>query len=262
MKIPLLPTALFLSLALNLFLVGVIAGTWREMRGPPAAATAPVAEGTEAPPPPVLPGNPVPQGREEPDPPVTPPPSSGARQPAPPPPLSEVTAPAPRPVETASRPPERRVLAHEDFRAFPPPPTVGPPRPPAGNPLMIVIRDLPEGEGMALRALLRLESEAVRDDLVRARRERAAAWRALARGEVSEADAARRLDMAYRRELAARSRVESAVAEWALRQSPEVRARVGEALARDALPRGRQPVRPDRPEDRPSPGPEGAAGGS
>ena len=36
MRISLLPTALFLSLALNLFLVGVIAGTWREMRGPPA----------------------------------------------------------------------------------------------------------------------------------------------------------------------------------------------------------------------------------
>ena len=262
MKIPFLPTALFLSLALNLFLVGVIAGTWREMRGPSSAATAPVAAGTEGSTFPVLPGTPDPPAREEPDPPVMPPAASGPRPPAPSQPLAEVTAPAPRPAETVSRPPERRILAHEDFRAFPPPPTVGPPRPPAGSPLMIVIRDLPEGEGMALRALLRLESEAVREDLVRARRERAAAWRALARGEVSEAEAARRLDMAYRRELAARSRVESAVAEWALRQSPEVRARVGEALARDALPRGRQPVRPDQPEDRPSPGPEGAAGGS
>jgi len=142
------------------------------------------------------------------------------------------------------------------------PPGVGLPRPPGGNPLIIVTRDLPESEGLALRALLRVESEAVRADLIQARRERAAAWRALARGEVNEAEAARRLDVARRRELAARSRVEAAVAEWALRQSPEVRARVGEALARDAQPRGRYPVRPDLPAARPPPGPPEAEGES
>ena len=127
---------------------------------------------------------------------------------------------------------------------------------------MMVARDLPEREGMALRALLRVESEAVRAVLIQARRERAAAWRALARGEVNEAEAYRRLEMARRHEAAARGRVESAVAEWALRQSPEVRAQIGEALARDAQPRGRHPVRPNLPSPRPPPGSQGVAGGS
>lgn len=127
---------------------------------------------------------------------------------------------------------------------------------------MMASRDLPEREGRDLQALLRTESEAVRADLVQARRERAEAWRALARGEVSEAEASRRLDVARRRELAARSRVENAVADWASRQSPEVRARIGEALAEDAQPRGRRPVRPFLPGEGRPPGPPGGEGES
>ncbi|MCA6316223.1 MAG: hypothetical protein IM643_08225, partial [Phenylobacterium sp.] len=181
---------------------------------------------------------------------------------APPPPIPAVVTQDPRPADAAGRTTEIAALSAEGSPRNPPPPGVGPPRPLGGNPLIIVTRDLPESEGAALRALLRVEGEAVRADLIQARRERAAAWRALARGEVNEAEAARRLDMARRRELAARSRVENAVAEWALRQSPEVRARIGEALARDAQPRGRYPVRPDLPAARPPPGPPEAEGES
>ena len=258
MRLPVLPTAVFLSLALNLFLIGVIAGTWREIRG----SQAPTPAATEAPPLPdgaLNPDSPDPEAR---DPAMAPAQPSGALRSAPPPPTPAVVTQDPRPADAAGRTPEIAALSPGGFRGNPPPPGVGLPRPPGGNPLIIVTRDLPESEGLALRNLLRVEGEAVRADLTQARRERAAAWRALARGEVNEAEAARRLDMAGRRELAARSRVEKAVAEWALRQSPAVRARIGEALARDAQPRGRYPVRPDLPAAGPPPGPPGAAGES
>lgn len=258
MKIPVLPTAVFLSLALNLFLIGVIAGTWREMRGSPASGPVP----GHATPPASLspdPGLSAPADRDLAD---APPAPSGALGPASTPSPPPVDTPDPRPAGTATRAPEVAAPGPDGARGVPPPSSIGPLRPPAGNPLMMATRELPEREGMALRALLRVESEAVRAVLIQARRERAAAWRALARGEVNEAEASRRLDMARRHESAARGQVESAVAEWALRQSPEVRARIGEALARDAQPRGRYPVRPDPPSARPLPGLQGAAGGS
>ncbi|MFM8375413.1 MAG: hypothetical protein ACKN9P_05060 [Phenylobacterium sp.] len=129
---------------------------------------------------------------------------------------------------------------------------------------MRAARDLPDPERAALMSLLRAESEAVRTELRQARRERASAWRALASGEMGEGEAARRLDMARRRELAARSRVENAVADRAVRQSPEIRARVGRALAEDALPDRRRPVRPPAggPGWPPPPAGPGPGGGS
>ncbi len=262
LKVPVLPTALFVSCALNLFLVGVIAGGWREMRARP---------GPPPPPPGVL--EPAP-GRDDLDPAVE---ESGPSLPRPAPsspprsqgPVSGPGRPAGPvlPVRETSRwqapPPGFAASGPDPSRADPPSPGDRPSRPPpGGSPLMRAARDLPERERVALQALLRAESEAVRVDLQQSRRERAATWRALARGEVSEAEAARRLDTARRQELAARSRVEDAVADWALRQSPEVRSRLGEALAEDALPDRRRPVRPPGRPEYPPTGAPGRAEGS
>lgn len=258
MKLPVLPTALFLSLALNLFLVGVMAGSWREMRGvvPPAMAPGPPLQVSAEP-------ASTPSAPEAGDPPEPPPPAE-PRRPSPAPAAQPVVA-----VRAKPSPPGPAIPAAGPLAAgqggFPdgrPQQGPGGPRPPGVSPLMLASRDLPEREGMALRALLRAESDAVRADLFQARRDRAEAWRALARGEVSEAEANRRLDMSRRRELAARSRVENAVAEWALRQSPEVRARIGEALAEEAQPRGRRPVRPFPPGERRPPGPQDLEAGN
>lgn len=255
MKFPALPTAFFLSLALNLFLVGVIAGSWREIRGQAERATlAAVAPGPSAPPEP--PGSDLQEPAEAPpraaEPrPANPVPAGGmiARKPPPPPavlgPADEVVAPGP-----------------ERSPGGPFPHAGGAPQRFFGNPLVLASRDLPPREARALQILLRAESEAVRADLSLARRERAETWRALARGEVGEAEANRRLEIAHRRELAARSRVENAVADWALRQSPEVRARVGEALAQGAQPQWKRPVRPFPPGEGQAPGAPMAAGES
>lgn len=240
MKFRFLPTALFVSLALNLFLVGVLAGGWREMRArpDPQPVQAPPVD-PAAPPQEIEPG-------PEPDAPTPP----GAPRPLPPREAGPAAVQVPEPRSARSglsalNPPE---TSPPEF-APPPPGKPLPPgsdrlRGPGDSPLMRAARDLPDSERVALQALLRAESEAVRADLQQARRERAAAWRALARGEIGEAEASRRLDQSRRRELAARSRVENAVADWASRQSPEVRARLGEALAEYAQPPRRRPVRP------------------
>lgn len=227
MNFRLLPTLVFASLALNLFLVGVIAGGWRNLldhTGAPPTAQVPSSEAI-------------------PDPPV---PATASRPVGPP-------LPAATPVRAAAQAPDRVPATRPPLPAAPPPqpppgegpfPVEAPPREPGGNPLMRAARDLPGPERVALMTLLRSESQAVRAELHQARRERASAWRALARGEVDEDEVARRLDMARRRELAARGRVENAVADWAVRQSPDIRSRVGRALAEDAQPALRRPVRP------------------
>jgi uncharacterized membrane protein len=225
---------------MNLFLVGVLAGGWREMRARPDP------QPTQAPP--LDPAAPPQEIEPGPEPDASAPP--GAPRPLPPREAgpAAVQVPEPRPARSgpsALNPPE------PSPPEFAPPPSGRPLPPgpdrlrgPGDSPLMRAARDLPDSERVALQALLRTESEAIRADLQQARRERAAAWRALARGEIGEAEASRRLDQSRRRELAARSRVENAVADWASRQSPEVRARLGEALAEDAQPPRRRPVRP------------------
>lgn len=242
MKFRLLPTLVFVSLAMNLFLVGLIAGGWRDIlgrNGPPAPAPPAAEAPVQAAP---VPGAPA---TADPDPAAPP-----ARLASPGPDRAvEGVRQAPRPPSpppALAPPPET------------PPPGEGPPREPGGNPLMRAARDLPDPERGALMSLLRSESEAVRGELRQARRERAMAWRALSRGEVGQDEAARRLDMARRRELAARGRVENAVADWAVRQSPDIRARVGQALAEDAPPPRRRPVRP--PGGGPGWGPGGPGG--
>lgn len=236
MKFRLLPAGLFASLALNLFLVGVVAGGWRDLlgqAGPGAVTPPPAAVEASAPP-------------EE---------NPGLTAEIPGPPANSVPPAAGRPIPRTDAP----VRAVRNAPIPPPPadalpPTGDAPRGPWGNPLMRAAHDLPPPQRLALIALLRSESEAVRSDLQQARRERAMAWRALARGDIGEEEAARRLDIARRRELAARGRVEGAVADWAVRQSPEIRLRVGQALAEDVQPGRRRPVR------RPGEGPEGRPG--
>ncbi|MFM1960793.1 MAG: hypothetical protein RL588_2310 [Pseudomonadota bacterium] len=233
MKFRFLPTALFVSLAFNLFLVGVLAGGWREIRSLPAPPPIP------APPQdPAAPSAGPEGGAEISAPPLAVPRPTVAREAAP------VAARAPEPRSVTTGPPAPRAPDPAPPEFGPPPPGPERSRGPGDSPLMRAARDLPDPERLALQTLLRAESEAVRADLQQARRERAAAWRALARGEIGEAEAGRRLDQSRRRELAARSRVENAVADWASRQSPEVRIRLGEALAEDAQPPRRRPVRP------------------
>ena len=219
---------------MNLFLVGVLDGGWREMRARPDP------QPTQTPPlDPAAPPREIEPG-PEPDAPTPP----GAPRPLPPREagLAAVQVPEPRPARSGPSPLNPPEPSPPEFAPLPP----GPDRlrGPGDSPLMRAARDLPDSERVALQALLRTESEAIRADLQQARRERAAAWRALARGEIGEAEASRRLDQSRRRELAARSRVENAVADWASRQSPGVRARLGEALAEDAQPPRRRPVRP------------------
>jgi len=241
LKFRLLPTLLFVSLALNLFLVGVVAGGWRDLLG---RSGAPAAAGV--PPPVSVAGSPVPAPA-----PATP--GSGRAS------ATEVRAVVPGPGRAAPAAPDQpRPLPPQGPPL--PPAGEGPPRGPGVSPLVRVARDLPGPERAALMSLLRSESQAVRAELHQARRDRASAWRALARGELGEDEAARRLDIARRRELSARSRVENAVADWALRQSPEIRVRVGQALAEDAQPVLRRPVRPPGsapgwPGERPPSGP-------
>lgn len=117
---------------------------------------------------------------------------------------------------------------------------------------MRVSQELPDPARQELQALLRQQGEAVRPDLQSARRERVEAWRAMARGEAGAEETERRLEAARLRELAARRRMEAAVSDWAARQSPEVRALVAEALAREAAPGGERPLRPPGPR-RPPP---------
>lgn len=229
LKFRLLPAALFASLALNLFLVGVISGGWRDLRGRPGPVTPPVAAASDFPSGPEAPVR------------LAPPPGGEAAQPS-------VRAPAPAPGRSPPVPASHAAAFHDpDGPAdFPPgpPPGEGSPRGPGGNPLVRAARDLPGPERQAFLALLGRESEAVRADLRQARRERASAWRDLAGGVLTEEEAARRLEASRRRELSARGRVEDAVAEWAVRQSPDVRARIGQALAEDAQPGRRRNVRP------------------
>lgn len=238
-----LVVALFVSAALNLFLVGLIAGGWRQLhadpvpdveaasvdpqglepRIPPAGPSGPETFPAEAAPP--LPSVPAVRGDE--------------LRPEPPPQGREIASPPPQP-----------------FRDPSPPQALGPGgRPPVASPLMRASRDLPEPQRQEFRALLLAQSEAVRPDLHGARRERVRAWDALARGEASADETSRRLEAARLRELAARSQIEEAVTAWAALQSPEVRAQVAEALAQDAMPGGGRPLRPQGAPPRPGGGP-------
>ncbi len=240
-----LVVALFVSAALNLFLVGLIAGGWRQLHADPV----PDVEAASV----------DPQGLEPQIPPAG---LSGLEtlpaEASPPPP----PAPAVRRDELRPGPPRQ---GREVASPPPPPPPFRDPSPPrapgasgrspVASPLMRASRDLPEPERQEFRALLTAQSEAVRPDLHGARRERVGAWDALARGEASADETSRRLEAARLRELAARSQIEEAVTAWAARQSPEVRAQVAAALAQDAMPGGGRPLRPQGPPPRPGGGP-------
>lgn len=126
MNFRLLPTLVFASLALNLFLVGVIAGGWRNLldhTGAPPTAQVPSSEAI-------------------PDPPV---PATASRPVGPP-------LPAATPVRAAAQAPDRVPATRPPLPAAPPPPGEGPfpveapPREPGGNPLMRAARDLPGPE--------------------------------------------------------------------------------------------------------------------
>lgn len=253
-----LTVGLFLSIALNLFLVGLLAGGWRAFRDrttPPGevrpAAIAPAFLDPH-------PAAPTPPEFGRPDSP-RPTPSPGRETRPPPPPGATFRAGLDSALsggEDPTAPTMDVARPAEAPNEAPPtsPPGFSPQRPLMGNTLMDVARDLPLRSRQEFQSLLRAESEAVRFDLVQARRDRAEAWRGLARGELTASEARRVLDAARDRELAARSRVESAVAEWARRQSPLIRARVGEALAAGYPVEGRRPLRP------PGPPPERRAG--
>lgn len=245
-----LTIGLFLSIALNLFLIGLLAGGWREYQDR--------ALGTPPPPPPVadlVADPPPPAETRHPTAPATNPPQSRER-------VAEVRPPAPvraralTPAEVGEAAPE---VAPPD--ALSPLPR-SPYRPAMASPLLIAARDLPPGARREFLTLLRVQSEAVRLDLRQVRWDRADAWRRLARGELSAAETQRILDEAQRREATARSRVERAVAEWARRQPPEIRARIGEALAQTDLSTGARRLQPDGPLVRPPPEPRSGAGES
>jgi uncharacterized membrane protein len=238
-----LVAALFVSVALNLFLVGLFAGGWRRLHLGPAP-------GVEV----------ASLDSQDLEPPFPPPGPSGSET------LPAEAAPPPS-TASAVRRDERRPDPSPQGRAVasPPPPPLGDPpspqvpgpggRPPVASPLMRASRDLPEPQRQEFQALLRAQSEAVRPDLHAARRERVRAWDAMARGEASADATSRRLEGARLRELAARSQIEEAVTAWAARQSPEVRAQVAEALAQDAMPGGGRPPRPQGPPPRHRGGP-------
>ncbi len=259
-----LTIGLFLSIALNLFLVGLLAGGWREYRDRSGAAAVPAIP--EAVPPPAalepVPATPAPVPSAAPVV-VPPPPQAGGsgmavrsvplpRQGDPGPPPVQADSPDMPPLAKAAAPagafPER-----PPFR--PPESGPGPYRPPMGNSLILASRDLPPRQRREFQALLRAESEAVRMDLQLARQARADAWRGLSRGDLTSEEARRILEQARRRELAARVRVEMAVAEWAQRQPPAVRTRIGDALAGEGASGPRRPVRPWAPSADPQEGP-------
>ena len=235
-----LTIGLFLSIALNLFLVGLLAGGWREFRDragdvvlPAPLATVPPGAALEpVPPPAAAPGavSPPPQGAG----------SAIAVRSAPLPPR-QVDSPVEAP-PTRETPPAGPSSELAPFR--PPESGPGPSRPPMGNSLILASRDLPPLQRREFQALLRTESEAVRMDLQLSRQARADAWRRLSRGELSPEEARRIFEQARRRELAARVRVETAVAEWARRQPPAIRTRIGDALAGETPSREWRPVRP------------------
>ncbi len=238
-----LVVALFVSAALNLFLIGLIAGGWRQLR-------ADLDPGIEA-------ASVDPQGLEPRIPPAGPSgPETLLAEAAPPLP----SVPAVRRDDLRPGPPRQG----REVASPPPPPFRGPSptrapgaggRPPVASPLMRASRDLPEPQRQEFRALLMAQSEAVRPDLHGARRERVRAWDALARGAASADETSRRLEAARLRELAARSQIEEAVTAWAARQSPEVRAQVAAALAQDAMPGGGRPLGPQGLPLRPGGGP-------
>ena len=238
-----LVVALFVSAALNLFLVGLIAGGWRLLRADPAPGIEAAFVGSQGLQPRILPAGPsgpatLPAEAAPPRPSVPAVRRDELRS-APPPRGQEVASPSPPP-----------------FRDPSPPRAPGPGgRPPVASPLMRASRDLPEPQRQEFRALRMAQSEAVRPDLHGARRERVRAWDALARGEASADETSRRLEAARLRELAARSQIEEAVTAWAARQSPEVRAQVAAALAQDAMPGGGRPLRPQGLPLRPGGGP-------
>ena len=238
-----LVVALFVSAALNLFLVGLIAGGWRQLHADPAPDVEAASVDAQGPeprvPPPGPPGSGALPAQALPPPPPAPSVRRDERKPGPPPQGQEVASLPLPPLEDP-----------------PPPQAPGPGgRPPVASPLMRASRDLPEPQRQEFRALLRAQSEAVRPDLHAARRERVRAWDALARGEASADETSRRLEAARLRELAARGQIEEAVTAWAARQSPDVRAQVAEALAQDAMPGGSRPLRPQGPPPRPGGGP-------
>jgi len=247
-----LVVALFVSAALNLFLVGLIAGGWRRLHADPAPAVEAASLDSQ-----VLEPRGDSQGLESRGPPTEP---SGLEtlpteaSPPPPPALAvrrdeRRPGPPPQGREVASPPPPPP-------GDMPPPQASGPGgRPPVASPLMRASRDLPEPQRQEFQALLMAQSEAVRPDLHAARRERVRAWDAMARGEATADETSRRLGAARLRELSARSQIEEAVTAWAARQSPEVRAQVAAALAQDAMPGGGRPLRPQGPPPRPGGGP-------
>ena len=258
-----LTIGLFLSIALNLFLVGLLAGGWREYRDRSGAAAVPAIP--EAVPPPAalepVPAAPAPVPAAAPGP-LPPPPQGGSGIAARSAPLPRQGESEPPPAQAGSPdgpPPVRAATPAGAFPERPPfrPPESGPGpyRPPMGNSLILASRDLPPRQRREFQALLRAESEAVRMDLQLARQARADAWRGLSRGELTSEEARRILEQARRRELAARVRVETAVAEWAQRQPPAVRTRIGDALAGEGASGPRRPVRPWAPSADPQEGP-------
>lgn len=267
-----LTSGLFLSIALNLFLVGLLAGGWREFRDRSGDAAIPALPETVPPPAALEPLPAAPAPVPEPAPGALPPPPQGGgsgiavrsaslpRQgDLEPPPLQADSPDGPPPVRAAAP----AGALPERLPSRPPESGPGPFRPPMGNSLILVSRDLPPRQRREFQALLRTESEAVRMDLQLARQARADAWRRLSRGELTSEEARRILEQARRRELAARVRVETAVAEWAQRQPPAVRTRIGDALAGEGASGQWRPVRPWAPsadlQEGPPPPPAAAA---
>lgn len=214
---------LIASAALNVFLIGGIAGVaYVRLTAPKAAPASDAPERTG------------PAGPESAAPPAITPvsPPAAADQDAQASP-SRATAPAP--------PSDKPVRAATSKPASPPPPTVAPSdQRPARPPIWTAGEQLSPENRVALRQTLRAVNQKNQPIIRQARQERRSALQALSTPGADPAEVARRLANARALEQEARTNVESALAAFAATLPPAERAALAEGLQQIYAAQGRE----------------------
>lgn len=218
---------LIASAALNVFLIGGIAGvTYVRLTAPKAAPASDAAQRTG------------PAGPEPTAPPVVAPVS--------PPAAADQAAQAPTNSATApARPSDKPVRAATSKPASTPAPTVSPSdQRPARAPIWTAGEQLSPENRVALRQTLKAVNQKNQPIIRQARQERRSALQALSTPGADPADVARRLANARALEQEARTNVESALAAFAATLPPAERAALAEGLQQIYAAQGR--ARPGR----------------